>query len=230
MELSAIVPLPVSVAQNPASAFLALAGQAPLERIVRAMLDAVAGAGRVVVAAAEPLLADVGAALADSGLAAVAVTAADGSGERAACLSSGLKYLEQQNFSTTHVLIGDIRQPLVGAELRDRVIAGLSDAVVVPALPVTDSVKAVDESGSVIATVDRSTLAAAQYPRGVAAGQLASLLSGRTSEDFDEVEEAVRAGVEITVVAGDPDGFRAVLPADAPFFEAVIASRQQDRN
>lgn len=230
MELSAIVPLPVSVVQNPASAFLALAGQAPLVRIVRAMLDAVAEPGRIVVAVAEPLLADVRAALADGALAAVAVTRADGAGGRAQCLSGGLKHLARQKFSTTHVLVGDIRQPLVTAELRDRVIAALSDAVVVPALPVTDSVKAVDERGSVTATVDRSTLAAAQYPRGFEVGQLASLLSPRTSEDFDEVAEAVRTGLEITVVAGDPDGFRAALPADAPFFEALIASRRQDRS
>ncbi len=230
MKLSAIVPLPVSVAQNPASAFHPLAGRTPLVRVVAAMLDAVTEPGRIVVAAAEPLVANVRAALADGALTTVGVAVADGPGTRAQCLSAGLEHLERQSYSTTHVLVGDIRQPLVSAELRDRVIAGLADAVVVPALPVTDSVKAVDGSGSVIATVDRSTLAAAQYPRGFAVDQLAALLSRPTSEHFDEVDEAVRAGLAVTVVAGDPDGFRAALPADAPFFEALIACRGQGPN
>ncbi|BBY82837.1 2-C-methyl-D-erythritol 4-phosphate cytidylyltransferase [Mycolicibacterium pulveris] len=228
MKLSAIVPLPISVAQNTASAFLPLAGQSPLVRIVRAMLDAVTEPARVVVAAAEPLVADVRAALADS--ATVAVAVADTPGARLQCLRAGLEHLERQSVSTTHVLVGDICQPLVSAELCERVVAGLTDGVVVPTLPVTDSVKAVDASGSVIATVDRSTLAAAQYPRGFAVGPLASLLSRPASEDFDEIAEALRAGLPITVVAGDPDGYRAALPGDAPFFEAVIASRHRDRN
>lgn len=228
MKLSVIVPLPDSVAQNAASAFLPLAGQAPLVRIVGVLLGAVAEPARVVVAAAEPLVADVHAALADSGLLAVAVAATGMSGTRAQCLSAGLEYLREHKLSTTHVLVGDIRQPLVSPEVRDRVIAGLADGVVMPTLPVTDSVKAVDASGSVIATVDRSTLATAQYPRGFAVEQLAQLLSRRTTEHFDEIEEADRAGVPITVVAGNPDGFRAALPADAAFFEAVIASRHHD--
>ncbi|MGV0581845.1 2-C-methyl-D-erythritol 4-phosphate cytidylyltransferase [Mycolicibacterium elephantis] len=227
MDLSAIVPLPASVAQNPASAFLPLAGHSPLVRIVRALLDAVTEPGRVVVAAAEPLVADARAAL-DS--VSVTVAAAERPGSRAQCLRAGLEHLEHQALPTTHVLIGDIRQPLVSAELCHRVIAGLTDGVVVPALPVTDSVKAVDAGGAVIATVDRSTLAAAQYPRCFAVGPLASLLSRHSSEDFDEIDEALRAGLPITVVAGDPDGYRAALPCDAPFFEAVIASRPQDRN
>ncbi|MGV0800991.1 4-diphosphocytidyl-2C-methyl-D-erythritol kinase, partial [Mycolicibacterium elephantis] len=63
-----------------------------------------------------------------------------------------------------------------------------------------------------------------------AVGPLASLLSRHSSEDFDEIDEALRAGLPITVVAGDPDGYRAALPCDAPFFEAVIASRPQFRN
>ncbi|MGE2690804.1 IspD/TarI family cytidylyltransferase [Mycolicibacterium pulveris] len=225
MKLSAIVPLPLSVAQHTASAFLPLAGQAPLVRIVGALLDAVADPARVVVAAAEPLVADVHAALADRMPVVVAVA---GSATRAQCLSAGLGYLADHGLSTTHVLVGDIGQPLVSAELCDRVIAALADGVVVPTLPVTDSVKAVDARGSVIATVDRSTLATAQYPRGFAVEQLAQLLVRGTTERFDEIEEAVRAGVPITVVAGDPDGFRATLPADAPFLEAVIASRHQD--
>jgi 2-C-methyl-D-erythritol 4-phosphate cytidylyltransferase len=125
------------------------------------------------------------------------------------------------------VLIHDIRRPLAPAALRDRVIAELREGstVVMPALPLTDSVKAVDARGSVTGTLDRSTLQAVQYPRGFASDRLAQLLTGRKSEEFDELEEAIRAGVPITMVDGDPDAFVVDLPADAAFVEAVIACR-----
>ena len=64
MDVSVVVPLPISVADNMAAAFLPLVAQPPLVRVVRTLLDAVAEPGRIVVAAAEPLIDDVRAALA----------------------------------------------------------------------------------------------------------------------------------------------------------------------
>ena len=97
--------------------------------------------------------------------------------------------------------------------------------VVMPELAVTDSVKAVDAHGSVTATVDRSVLRAVQFPRGFAVDTLAGLLAQRTSDDFDEIAVAIGAAAPITFVEGDPDAFRAELPRDAEFIEAIIASR-----
>ncbi len=62
MDVSVVVPLPISVADNTAAAFLPLVAQPPLVRIVRTLLGAVAEPGRIVVAAAEPLIDDVRAA------------------------------------------------------------------------------------------------------------------------------------------------------------------------
>jgi 2-C-methyl-D-erythritol 4-phosphate cytidylyltransferase len=95
-----------------------------------------------------------------------------------------------------------------------------------PALPLTDSVKAIDANGSVTATIDRSTLQTVQYPRGFTTRQLSELLACRSSDYFDELEESLAAGVSITVVEGDPDAFVVELPRDAALVEAIIASRQ----
>jgi 2-C-methyl-D-erythritol 4-phosphate cytidylyltransferase len=227
--LSAIVPLPIVVADNRTAVFAPLAGDAPLVRILRAMLGAVPEPAAVVVAAAEPLLEDVRESLAAHDLS-VGVAVADGSGLRAQCLVAGLKYLESESVSPRQVLIHDIGRPLASTELLDRVIAGLREGspVVMPALPLTDSVKAVDARGSVIGTLDRSLLRAVQYPRGFAADQLGRLLAGRASDEFDELEEAIRAGVPIAVVEGDPDAFVVELPSDAPLVEAIIAGRRAD--
>jgi 2-C-methyl-D-erythritol 4-phosphate cytidylyltransferase len=229
-DLSGVVPLPISIADNRAAAFGALAGESALIRVVRVLLGAVAEPRRVVVAAAEPLLGDVGECLASQDLSSFGVTAAVGPANRAQCLAAALEYLEDEALSTPYVLVHDISAPLASTDLQDRVVTGLRDGgtVVMPALAVTDSVKAVDERGSVTGGLDRSMLRAVQYPRGFAADQLAQLLARCTSEQFDELAETVGAGVPITMVEGDPDGFRAELPRDAQFVEAVIASRQSD--
>jgi 2-C-methyl-D-erythritol 4-phosphate cytidylyltransferase len=213
-----IVPLPAMSVDNAAAVFAPLAGEAPLARVVRTMRDS------VVVAAAEPLLGAVRKSLAVHGLSGVGVAVADDPGTRAQCLVAGLHHLEDR---PRHVLIHDIRRPLVPAVLRDRVIAGLhaGSRVVMPALAVIDSVKAVDASGSVTETLDRSTLRAVQYPRGFATDQLVQLLTWRSSDEFDELDESLRAGVAIDLVDGDADAFIVELPRDAAFVEAVIACR-----
>jgi 2-C-methyl-D-erythritol 4-phosphate cytidylyltransferase len=177
-----------------------------------------------VVAVAEPLVGDVRESLAAHGLTAVGVAVAAHPGSRAQCLAAGLDYLGDQ---PRHVLIHDIRRPLAPEGVRDRVIVGLQagSPVVMPALAVTDSVKGVDARGAVTGTLDRSKLRAVQYPRGFIAARLSQLLAGCTSDEFDELDESLRAGTPITLVDGDPDGFAVELPRDAAFVEAIIACR-----
>ncbi|HET7665873.1 MAG TPA: 2-C-methyl-D-erythritol 4-phosphate cytidylyltransferase [Mycobacterium sp.] len=218
VNLAAILPLPAAYAE---ATFAALAGEAPLTRVARTML------GAAVVAVAEPLADAVREALAAQGLPAVDVVVADSPGLRAQCLAAALQHLTD---TPRHVLIHDIRRPLAAAPVRDRVIAALSagDEVVMPALAVTDSVKAVDARGSVTATLDRSTLQVVQYPRGFTAEALSRLLAGRASDDCDELGEALRTGTPITIVDGDADAFAVELPRDTAFIEAIIACRQSD--
>lgn len=230
VELSVVVPLPVSVVDNPASAFSPLGTQTPLARIVRSLLEAVAGPGRIVIAAASSLVADVRSALASADLSAVSVEAVGGAVSRADCLGAALEYLRAAPFSTTHVLVHDISSPLVSADLARRVIEGMhrGGTVVMPALAVTDSVKAVDVHGAVTASLDRSVLRAIQFPRGFAVDALARLLERSASEEFDEISSAVDSGMPVMFVDGDPAAFRAELPRDTEFVEAIISSRAAD--
>lgn len=229
MDLSGIVPLPISVADRKAAAFLPLAGEAALPRVVRALLGAVTEPARVVVAAALSLIDDVRESLASAGLSPVTVVEVGAPANRVQCIAGALAYLEGEAFSTSYVLLHDISQPLMSTAVRDRVVAGLhSGGIVVPALAVTDSVKVVDARGAVTHTVDRSALRTVQYPRGFAVDQLAQLLSGAAPEEFDELVAALRNGVPITFVDGDADGFRVELPRDTQFVEAVIATRWLD--
>jgi 2-C-methyl-D-erythritol 4-phosphate cytidylyltransferase len=195
-----------------------LAGEAALVRVARAML------GTAVVAAAAPLVDRVRETLAAQGLSTVAVTAVSDPGSRTQCLAAGLRHCGD---APRHVLIHDIRRPLAPASLRDRVIAALQAGrpVVVPMLPVTDSVKAVDAQGLVTATLDRSALRTVQHPRGFTVDGLSELLAGCASDDFDELHEALRTGKPITMVDGDVDAFVVELPRDSAYVEAIIQCR-----
>lgn len=232
-DFSVILPLPTSAAENKGTAFTRLAGWAPLAHSVRSMLGpgGVSGGGRIVVATAKELLGDARACLAAHGLSSVAIAVADGSGTRTQCVAAGLGYLVREAISSPFVLIHDYRRPLASADVRDRVIAQLrgGSEVVVPALPLVDSVKAVDSVGSVTGTVDRAILRAVQYPRGFAADRLSQLVDGCESEHFDELDEAIRAGLPVTTVEGDPDAFVIEVPRDAQLVEAIISCRQDDR-
>jgi 2-C-methyl-D-erythritol 4-phosphate cytidylyltransferase len=214
-ELAAILPLPATLADN---TFVPLAGEAALVRVVRAML------GTAVVAAAAPLVDRVRETLGAQGLSTVAVIAAADPGSRAQCVAAGLRHCGD---APRHVLIHDIRRPLAPASLRDRVIAALQagSPVVMPMLPVTDSVKAVDAGGLVTGTLDRSTLRAVQHPRGFTVDGLSELLAGCASDDFDELDEALGTGTPITLVDGDDDAFIVELPRDSAYVEAIMECR-----
>lgn len=226
-DLGAIVPLPDAVADN---AFAPVAGEASLARFARSLLGGVGQPSGIVVACTRQLSGDVHEILAAHGLSTVGIAVAEGVGTRADCLAAGLQHLESESISARYVLVHDVRRPLTPAGVRDRVIDGLRDgsSVVVPAQPLTDSVKAVDASGSVTETLDRSMLRVVQYPRGFTVDGLSRLLARGTSDDFDELGEAVSAGLPITVVAGDPCAFVADLPRDTALVEAIIKRRPAD--
>ncbi|SEH72586.1 2-C-methyl-D-erythritol 4-phosphate cytidylyltransferase [Mycolicibacterium rutilum] len=220
--LPAIVPVPTEAAD--AARYL-LDGRATLLRVVRDLLESVSDPTAVVVVSAPSSVRAIGDLLAADGLGAIPVVAADAPADRMRCLAAGFEYVAAQPVSPRYLLVHDVRQPLTSAAVRERVVAELvgGAAVVLPLLPVTDSVKAVDASDAVTATLDRSTLRAVQYPRGFAADALARLVA---SGEADELTAATRSAMPITTVEGDADGFIADLPRDAAFVEAVMASRR----
>lgn len=227
MDPCAIVPLPRSA--DPAEVFASVAAQPALVRVVRSLLGPVAGA-RLVVATAPALAAAAADCLRSADLAAVAVTVTPEPGSRRQALVSGLEHLGvQADSSTTLVLVGDHRYPLSTGTAADLVLAGLRGGhdVVVPAPPVTDTVKTVDGVGSVLATVDRLALRTVQYPRGFTASVLWKLLSSKAiaPADDDEFTSALRAGLAIGTVDGDANAFQVELPRDAQLLDAIIACR-----
>lgn len=216
-EPCAIVPVDATVA--PRAALAAVAGEPALVRVVRSVLGpARVPARSVVVAAVAPTAAQIRATLAAAGLTEVMVADSPEPGSRSQCLAAGLEHLEREAGSPQHVLVHDHRWPLASTAVTDRVLDSLraGHPVVVPVLPMTDTVNQVDDSGSVTATVDRLWLRTVQYPRGYRVDALATLI-----DDGDDL------GQDVATVAGDPDAVAADLPADAALIGAVIESRRR---
>jgi 2-C-methyl-D-erythritol 4-phosphate cytidylyltransferase len=228
MEPCAIVPL--TRPEDFAAAVSPVAGEAPLARVVRSVQGSVTEA-RVVVATVPALAAGVRDCLLAAGLSTeVAVTPA--AGWRSQALRTALESLGAQAYDATPVLIGSHRYPLSHAAVADRVLDALRGGrdVAVPIVPVTDTVKTVDAMGSVLSTVDRSTLRTVQYPRGFTASalwQLISVSSVAVSDEVDEFGAALRAGLGIGTVDGDANAFHVELPRDEHLLEAIIACRPE---
>lgn len=208
MKLSAILPLPVSVAQHPESVFTLVEGEPVLVRMVRALT---AEAGDVLVPTDDALVERVRAGLAGTP---ARIIAAGENRSTAECLAVALPLVRAS--AVTHVLVADHRHPVVSSDLVTRVVAALAGGaeLVVPVLPVTDTVKRVDGQGVIRSTVDRSELKVTQYPYGAAVARLGDLPA------------VLGAGADLVCVAGDADAIAFDLPADAALLAAVIACRR----
>jgi 2-C-methyl-D-erythritol 4-phosphate cytidylyltransferase len=118
------------------------------------------------------------------------------------------------------VLVHDAARPLVEASVISAVVACLRQGApaVIPVLPVTDTVKRVDDSGRVIATLDRTELRAVQTPQGFSREVL--LAAHRAAEQRSLVDLTDDAGllealgVPVQTVPGAELCFKITTPYD----------------
>lgn len=105
------------------------------------------------------------------------------------------------------ILIHDAVRPFATEDLIERVIAGLDDAeAILPANPVSATLKAVDGAGLVTGTVPREGVQAAETPQGFRFATIfaAHDKAARAGESFtDDTAVAEWAGIPIRVVAGE---------------------------
>ena len=115
------------------------------------------------------------------------------------------------------ILIHDAARPFVSQQLITSVIAKLTSCnAVVPALPVTDTIKTVN--GSVIGqTVDRSTLVTVQTPQGFHYGSIRKAHAIAAKEDLSLTDDAAvteNAGMEVEFVSGELANVKLTAPED----------------
>ena len=106
-------------------------------------------------------------------------------------------------------------------------LAGGADAVI-PALPVTDTVKRVDAAEQVVETVDRSVLRAVQTPQGFRRDVLEQAHAAPGADALEATDDAglvERIGRPVLVVPGSEEAFKVTRPLDLVLAEAVHAAR-----
>jgi 2-C-methyl-D-erythritol 4-phosphate cytidylyltransferase len=159
------------------------------------------------------------------------VTVVPGAEDRVGSVSAALDALPAD---ADVVLVHDAARCLCPPE----VVRAVIDAVraghraVIPATPVADTLKRTGPTGQVLATVDRSDLAAVQTPQGFERATLrAAHDRARTRRDAgepiaatDDAGLAEDLGVTVVTVPGDPRAFKVTTPLDLAMAEALVTA------
>ena len=116
--------------------------------------------------------------------------------------------------TTELVLIHDAARCFASPALFEAVAAELSNSdVVVPVVPVSDTVKRVSGS-DVVGTEDRSTLRLSQTPQGFKTAALKSALAEASSEFTDDAALMQAMGVSVRSVPGEVNAFKLTTNSD----------------
>jgi 2-C-methyl-D-erythritol 4-phosphate cytidylyltransferase len=123
------------------------------------------------------------------------------------------------------VLVHDAARALTPPELIVRVVEALraGHGAVVPALPVSDTIKAVDGNGVVLGTPERAGLRAVQTPQGFATELLLRAYQRAGSAVFtDDASLVEHVGGQVQVVDGDPLAFKITTQLDLLLAQAIV--------
>ncbi len=141
-----------------------------------------------------------------------------GGSTRQASVLNGLQSLKDRGVE--HVMIQDGVRPFVDLALLERISAALEAGrpAVLPAIPVSDTIKRADTSGIVAATVSRKDLYAAQTPQSfhyatiLAAHERAA--ADRAADFTDDASIAEWAGIPVHLVEGSIDNVKLTVQRD----------------
>lgn len=193
-------------------AFVALRGRTLLERAVSGLLDS-GVVDEVVVIVPEERVDEVRADL-PAGVSVVA-----GGAERTDSVRAGIEAAPGADL----LLVHDAARALTPPTLIARVVAELRAGreAVVPALPVTDTIKTVDLLGVVVATPERSELRAVQTPQGFDAVLLRRAYARSDVAATDDAGLVEKVGAKVRTIAGDPLAFKITTPLDLALARAL---------
>jgi len=150
------------------------------------------------------------------------VVVVPGGAERSDSVRAGLAQATGE-----YVLVHDAARTFTPAAVFERVVGALLEGhpVVVPGLPVVDTLKRVDQGGRVVQTVDRSVLRAIQTPQGFTADALARAYADAGDTATDDAGLAERAGLPVQVVEGDPLAFKITKQWDLRLARTISEGR-----
>jgi 2-C-methyl-D-erythritol 4-phosphate cytidylyltransferase len=124
-------------------------------------------------------------------------------------------------------LVHDAARPLVDEGVIDRVVArARAGECVVPGLPVVDTIKEVDDRGTVLRTLERERLRRVQTPQGFPRAIIERVY--RDSKGINASDDAAlceRLGIPVTVVEGSERALKVTDERDFERVESLFAAR-----
>ena len=124
------------------------------------------------------------------------------------------------------VVIHDGARPCTGPEL---ITSGLEVAqetgAAIAAIPVTDTVKAVDSAGKVVETLDRERLWTVQTPQVFRRDLLEEAHRQVTETVTDDAAMVERLGCSVRVFPGSHTNLKVTTPSDLVLAEAILQAR-----
>lgn len=204
-----------------AKAFVPVAGRVMLARALEPLFT-LAEPVFVVVVAPDALLEQCREIVDDvAGVASGYTAVVAGGVDRHASVQAGLAALPP---SVESVLVHDAARCLTPASQFQAVFDAVAHhgCGIVPALPVTDTVKRVSDD-VVLETVDRSSLVGVQTPQGFPLSELRAAYATSTQSETDDAGVFQAAGGTVRFVPGDADAFKITTAWDLRRAEAVVA-------
>ncbi|MBH5320824.1 2-C-methyl-D-erythritol 4-phosphate cytidylyltransferase [Paenibacillus sp. GSMTC-2017] len=135
-----------------------------------------------------------------------------------------------QSLKSEWVMVHDGVRPLITEDAVKRCCErALVSGAAVLAVPVKDTIKQVDEAGTIVATPDRKSLWAIQTPQAfrralLIEGHECAIRDGFLGTDDAMVVE--RIGASVVVVEGEYTNIKITTPEDLPWAEYLLAQRQ----
>ncbi len=129
------------------------------------------------------------------------------------------------------VAVHDAARPLATSTLFDRLIERVaSDDSLAGAIAVSsihDTVKRVDVDGSVVETIDRTVLRAAETPQVFRVSELREAIesAGAGHQATDEAMLVEAAGGSVATVESDQENFKVTTPADLERAATILSTR-----
>lgn len=128
----------------------------------------------------------------------------------------------------THFAIHDGARPLV---LTDDIARVVSEAVACDAaalaVPVTDTIKVVDDDGFIVSTPMRAALRAAQTPQVFSKDLYMKALEFTKGQDFtDDCALVETVGARVKTVVGAYTNIKVTTPQDIPLAEGILRERE----
>ena len=156
---------------------------------------------------------------------AASITVVPGGARRRDSVLAGVEALVKQDPTVNIVAVHDAARPFATPDVLARVLnAAAACGCSVPGVPVSDTIREVNDIGDSTATPNRANLRAVQTPQAFNAARLIELLRAEEADVTDEGVLFERAGTPVRVVLGDAINRKITNAEDLQWAELLLTS------